>query len=90
MLLQVPGIAQAVVDTYEPVPGITELVGYYSLRTGAAPPGDDALLASLRERLPPYMVPAYLEHLPVIPMTTSDKADRKALPPPRARRVGRP
>ena len=52
MLLQVPGIAQAVVDTYEPVPGVTELVGYYSLRTGAAPPGDDALLASLRERLP--------------------------------------
>ena len=37
VLLQVPGIAQAVVDTYEPVPGTTELVGYYSLRTGAAP-----------------------------------------------------
>ncbi len=63
VLLQVPGIAQAVVDTYEPVPGTTELVGYYSLRTGAAPPGDDALRAHLRERLPPYMVPAYLEHL---------------------------
>jgi non-ribosomal peptide synthetase-like protein len=85
VLLQVPGIAQAVVNTYEPVPGSTELVGYYSLRTGAVPPGDDVLRAHLRERLPPYMVPAYLEHLPVIPMTTSDKADRKALPPPRSR-----
>ena len=87
MLLQVPGIAQAVVDTYEPVPGTTELVGYYSLRTGAAPPGDDVLRAHLRDRLPPYMVPAYLEHLRAIPMTTSDKADRKALPPPGTRRT---
>ena len=33
------------------------------------------------------MVPAYLEHLAVIPMTTSDKADRKALPPPTTRRT---
>jgi non-ribosomal peptide synthetase-like protein len=87
VLLQVPGIAQAVVDTHEPVPGTTELVGYFSLRTGAARPGDDALRAHLRERLPAYMVPAYLEHLPIIPMTTSDKADRKALPPPTTRRT---
>ena len=87
VLLQVPGIAQAVVDTYEPVPGTTELVGYYSLRTGAARPADDALRAHLRERLPPYMVPAYLEHLPVVPMTTADKADRTALPPPTTRRT---
>jgi non-ribosomal peptide synthetase-like protein len=87
VLLQVPGIAQAVVDTHEPVPGTTELVGYYSLRTGAPRPADDLLRAHLRERLPAYMVPAYLEHLPVIPMTTSDKADRKALPPPTGRRT---
>jgi non-ribosomal peptide synthetase-like protein len=32
------------------------------------------------------MVPAYLEHLAAIPMTTSDKADRKALPAPTTRR----
>ncbi|GAA0932463.1 Pls/PosA family non-ribosomal peptide synthetase [Pseudonocardia zijingensis] len=82
VLMQVPGIAQAVVDTYEPVPGTVELVGYYSLRrdTDEVDPAD--VLALLRDRLPPYMVPAYLEHLPVIPMTTSDKADRKRLPPP--------
>ena len=35
VLLEVPGIAQAVVDTYEPVPGTVELVGYYSLRHDA-------------------------------------------------------
>jgi non-ribosomal peptide synthetase-like protein len=85
VLLQVPGIAQAVVDVYEPVPGTVELVGYYSLRqnTGEVDPADIA--ARLRDRLPAYMVPAYLEHLPVIPMTTSDKADRKRLPPPTTR-----
>ena len=42
------------------------------------------LRAHLRDRLPPYMVPAYLEHLDVIPMTTSDKADRKACRAPSA------
>ena len=56
MLLQVPGIAGAVVDTYEPVPGTIELVGYYSVRTTRPRgPGDD--LRVLRDRLPSYMVP---------------------------------
>ena len=51
-----------------------------------ADPEDD-LRAHCATRLPPYMVPAYLEHLDAIPMTTSDKADRKNLPPPAARRA---
>ncbi|WP_214365403.1 Pls/PosA family non-ribosomal peptide synthetase [Pseudonocardia sp. H11422] len=86
VLLQVPGVAAAVVDTYEPEPGTVELVGYYSLRTGAPAPDHEQVYARLRQRLPAYMVPAYLEHLPAIPMTTSDKADRRALPPPTTRR----
>ena len=32
------------------------------------------------------MVPAYLELLPIIPMTPSNKADRKNLPPPKGPR----
>ena len=87
VLLQVPGIAQAVVDTYEPVPGTVELVGYYSLRRGMSEVDPTHITALLRDRLPRYMVPAYLEHLPVIPMTTSDKADRKRLPAPTSRAV---
>jgi amino acid adenylation domain-containing protein len=86
VLLQVPGIAQAVVDTYEPEPGVVELVGYYSLRTTTTHVDQDQIHAQLRDRLPTYMVPAYLEHLDVIPMTTNDKADRKNLPAPTARR----
>ncbi|MHC8506391.1 Pls/PosA family non-ribosomal peptide synthetase [Pseudonocardia artemisiae] len=88
VLLQVPGIAAAVVDTYEPEPGVVELVGYYSLRSDTAALEPEAISAVLRARLPGYMVPAYLECLAVIPLTTSDKADRKRLPPPTARRRG--
>ncbi|MCU1652181.1 MAG: non-ribosomal peptide synthetase domain protein [Pseudonocardia sp.] len=88
VLLQVPGIAQAVVDTYRPEPGVVELVGYYSPRRGAAAPDRESVLTRLRERLPSYMVPAYLEELAVIPMTPQDKADRKRLPAP-GRRTSR-
>ncbi|GAA5142128.1 non-ribosomal peptide synthetase [Pseudonocardia adelaidensis] len=85
VLMQVPGVAAAVVGTFEPTPGVVELVGYYRLRRGVRELKPDAIYRHLRERLPPYMVPAYLERLAFIPMTTSDKADRKALPPPTTR-----
>ena len=82
VLMQVPGIAQAVVDTYEREPGYTELVAYYSLRKDT--PEIDAvdLRERLQSQLPSYMVPAYFECLKAIPMLPSDKADRKNLPPP--------
>jgi len=86
VLLQVPGIAQTVVGTYEPEPGLVELVGYYSLRKGNARVDQQEVYEHLRERLPGYMVPAYLEQLAVIPMLPSDKADRKNLPAPTGQR----
>ncbi|MGY1743620.1 MULTISPECIES: Pls/PosA family non-ribosomal peptide synthetase [unclassified Blastococcus] len=85
VLLQVPDVAQAVVAPHE-APAGTELVAYVVPRPGAGPLDPAAVYAHLRARLPAYMVPAYLEELPVIPMTSSDKADRKALPPPRGPR----
>jgi non-ribosomal peptide synthetase-like protein len=87
VLLEVPGIAQAVVDTYEPVPGAVELAGYYTLRRDTPAIAQADIYAVLRDRLPTYMVPAYLEQLPAIPMTPSDKADRKRLPAPTGRAV---
>lgn len=87
VLLEFPDIASAVVDTYRPDPETVELVGYYSPRRGVDTVDQDAVSALLRERLPAYMVPAYLEQLAVIPMTTSDKADRKNLPAPSGRRI---
>ena len=86
VLLQVPGIAQAVVDTYQPQPDVIELVAYYSSRRDTAALDAGRVFAYLRDRLPGYMVPAYAEQLPVIPMMASGKADRKSLPAPRGPR----
>jgi non-ribosomal peptide synthetase-like protein len=87
VLLRVPGVAQAVVSTWESGPGVVELAAYYTARSDT--PAVDPLraYAQLREQLPGYMVPAYLEQLPVIPVLPSGKADRASLPPPRGRRM---
>ncbi|WP_323960208.1 amino acid adenylation domain-containing protein [Arthrobacter sp. JZ12] len=82
VLLQVPGIAQAVVSTYEPEPGFVELAAYYTLRQDTADLDPHDIYKMLRVRLPGYMVPAYFEQLTAIPMMASDKADRKRLPRP--------
>ena len=86
VLMQLPQIAQAVVDTYESEPGTVELVAYYSLKQEASELAPGEVSQTLRKHLPGYMVPAYLEKLPVIPMTSSNKADRKNLPPPKGPR----
>ncbi|BFM05226.1 Pls/PosA family non-ribosomal peptide synthetase [Halioxenophilus aromaticivorans] len=86
-LLRLPGIGQAVVDTFEPMPGAKELVAYYTAGNGDAPPCQDEIVAFLRAELPAYMVPAYYEPLATIPMLSSDKANRKALPKPQGQRM---
>jgi non-ribosomal peptide synthetase-like protein len=86
VLLQVPGITQAVVDTYEPEPGTVELVAYYRRCKGTADIDHGQAYQRLRGLLPRYMVPAYLEELAVIPMLPSDKADRTNLPAPQGPR----
>lgn len=45
------------------------------------------LHSTLRRRLPPYMVPDYLEVMDTLPMLPSGKADRKALPEPQSGRL---
>lgn len=87
-LLQVPGVAQSVVKTYEPVAGLVELVAYYSLRADAGVLDPAVIRGKLRERLPGYMIPAYLECVDAIPVLPSGKADRKSLPPPTGDRAG--
>ncbi len=81
VLLHVPGIAQAVVGEQEITPGNVELCAYYTTCAGMTVDPEQAV-AHLRERLPGYMVPAYLEHLTSIPMLPSGKADRRGLPQP--------
>jgi non-ribosomal peptide synthetase-like protein len=86
VLLRVPEIAQAVVGTYEPEPGVVELVAYYSPRGNGAGVDQEGVYQRLRGSLPGYMVPAYLQELPVIPRLASDKVDRQRLPAPRGPR----
>ncbi|HXW21767.1 MAG TPA: phosphopantetheine-binding protein, partial [Rhodomicrobium sp.] len=87
VMLKLPGIAQAVVNTYESEPGLIELAAYFSAKKGVPAPTPESILQALRAELPPYMAPAYIEQLPIIPMTSSHKADRKALPAPKGPRV---
>jgi non-ribosomal peptide synthetase-like protein len=87
VLLRVPGVAQAVVSTCQPTPDVVELAAFYSTRADTAAVDPGRVYAELRGRLPAYMVPAYMEQLPVIPMLPSGKADRKSLPAPRGPRL---
>ena len=86
VLMQVPHIAQAVVNPYEPQPGAVELVAYYTRQQGAPEVSTAQVSEILRRQLPGYMVPGYLEELSVIPMTSNNKADRKNLPAPKGGR----
>jgi non-ribosomal peptide synthetase-like protein len=87
VLLQMPGVAQAAVGTFEPEPGLTELVAYYSRRRGAAELDARMMQDHLRGMVPAYMVPAYFEELGSLPMLPSDKVDRKGLPAPSGTRI---
>ena len=82
VLMQLPGIGQAAVTTYEPEPGVVELAGYYRLQDHAEGLDRQVIYEHLRNRLPQHMVPAYLEQLSVIPVLPDGKADRKNLPEP--------
>ncbi|KMK20193.1 enterobactin synthase subunit F [Pluralibacter gergoviae] len=58
-----------------------QLVGYLVSESGQ-PLDDDALLAQLRQQLPPHMVPVVLVQLAALPLSANGKLDRKALPLP--------
>ncbi|RKG75429.1 amino acid adenylation domain-containing protein, partial [Corallococcus exercitus] len=80
-LEQHPTVRQAVVVA---LPGITasdtRLVAY--LVCGADVPEAEVFRTFLAEKLPEYMVPGAFVPLDVLPLTSSGKVDRKALPTP--------
>lgn len=81
VLLEHPSIkaaAAAAVDIQE----LKELAAYVVTEDGSDTLDRDALAALLRERMPAYMVPQYLDVVAELPMMSSGKIDRKALPPP--------
>ncbi|MFG3497211.1 amino acid adenylation domain-containing protein [Streptomyces sp. NPDC047928] len=77
-----PDVAQAVVAAREGRAGGKQLVGYVVPTPGAQPPTTVELRQLLARTLPDYMVPTVVVALDALPMTSSRKVDRKALPAP--------
>lgn len=88
VMLEDEHVAGAVVRLLTAPGTAGELAGYLLL-TQDAPATDHVsrVHATLRRRLPAYMVPAYLETVDVIPMLPSGKADRGRLPEPLTTRL---
>jgi amino acid adenylation domain-containing protein/FkbH-like protein len=76
-----PGLKEAVVAAREDVSGRKKLVAYFVPCANTIPSIGD-LLAFLKTKLPPYMVPAAFVQLQALPMTPAGKVDRRALPEP--------
>ncbi|MFE7676811.1 amino acid adenylation domain-containing protein, partial [Streptomyces albidoflavus] len=76
-----PSVVRAAAVVREDTPGEKRLVGYVETAPGAVPDPAD-LRASLARKLPHYMVPSIVVVLDDLPLNTSGKVDRKALPSP--------
>ena len=82
-----PGVRDAAVVALEIRPGVPGIVAYY-VPSHEVPASPRELRAYLAERLPDYMVPAVVMRLDAMPVTTSGKLDRRALPAPDPGRIG--
>ena len=76
-----PLVGDAVTNVFKDSFGESQLVGYTVASNGQLPSPDD-LRDYLGKKLPDYMVPIAFQPLDRLPMTPSQKADRKALPRP--------
>ncbi|WP_260306470.1 non-ribosomal peptide synthetase [Variovorax sp. Sphag1AA] len=80
---QHPSVADVAVLLREDEPGQKRLVAYMTLAPGAVATGITATLKRyLHGVLPEYMVPAAFIVLDALPLTSSSKVDRRALPLP--------
>ncbi|CAG0937556.1 partial fengycin family lipopeptide synthetase D, partial [Thermoflexales bacterium] len=80
-----PGVDTSVVVVHEGEGAEKRLAAYVVPKAGVRLIADE-LQASLRGRLPEYMVPAALVFLAQMPLTPNGKVDRRALPMPEGER----
>jgi non-ribosomal peptide synthetase-like protein len=85
LLRELPGVRNAAALVQES-PGGSVLGAYVELSAGATFAEAEAL-AGLKRRLPPYMVPLFVESLSEFPTLASGKVDRKSFPPPKRKVV---
>lgn len=81
VLVNQPEIRAAGVGVTE-VSQLKELAAYVICHDGGKRLDRDKLAEKLRQKLPPYMVPKYLDIVDELPMMPSGKIDRKRLPAP--------
>lgn len=81
-LSAVPGVKEAVCAVKEPVPGDPRIVAYI-VPSGVMPQRAE-FEAALADSIPAYMMPSAFMSVEAIPLTSSGKVDRKALPVPEA------
>lgn len=81
VLLAHPELDACVAQPFEAGPGDTRLAAWVVGR-GAATPSAEELRTFAARSLPGYMVPAAVVTLDALPLTTSGKVDRRALPRP--------
>jgi aspartate racemase len=82
-LAQHAGVRDVLVMAWEPREGDKRLAAYF-VASADAEPTSAGLRAFLRDKLPPYMVPAVFVKLDEMPLTANGKIDRKAVPVPSA------
>lgn len=82
-LKQCPGVADAAVIAREDTPGDKRLAAYIIAKDSGTPDAL-ALRSALSQMLPPYMIPAHIIKVPVLPLNANGKLDRGKLPAPQA------
>lgn len=80
VLAEHPAVRQAAVVARRGPGGEKRLTAYASLRPDRKAVSADALRAFLQDKLPDYMVPATVVLMEALPLTSSGKPDRRALP----------
>ncbi|HKQ36784.1 MAG TPA: amino acid adenylation domain-containing protein, partial [Verrucomicrobiae bacterium] len=80
------GVSQCVVIARKDAAGSKQLVGYFSPKQLPGPAPEE-IRVFLKDRLPEYMVPAFLVPVAQLPLNANGKIDRKALPAPETLRA---
>lgn len=90
VVLEDPAVENAIVSAVASGGVVQDLAAYLTLRSRETPVEElrRRLHASLRRRLPAYMVPAYIEVLDELPTLAGSKAARSRLPAPVSPRLG--